>query len=198
MAKYVCQMAHVLIYGMDEHAQTESLVSTIIQYLTLIKRDQINNVETTETITGIDVIMIVTIGTEGMVTITVIGIEIDVDLVRTEAEDHTRKEVTEAKDTPVLTGEAEETVPEVATDEAQLRNETQGIHVEDLLADRLEATTRKDHSHQEVTMHNEEYVPTICEENAKASSVIEDHILSLASTGQKENVVRENGVHGLI
>ena len=70
--------------------------------------------------------------------------------------------------------------------------------MEDLQADRLEAITRKDHSRQEVKTHNEAYVPTICEENAKASSVIEDHILSPASTGQKENATRENGAHGLI
>ena len=69
--------------------------------------------------------------------------------------------------------------------------------MEGLQADRLEAITRKDRSLQETRTHNEKYVPTICEENAKANNAIEEHILSLVSIGQKENVARENGVHGL-
>ena len=47
-------------------------------------------------------------------------------------------------------------------------------------------------------MHNEAYVLIICEENATANNAIEDHTRNLVSIGQKENVARENGVHGLI
>ena len=117
-------MAHARTYGTVKHAQTVSLVNTIIRYSTLTKRDQINNVETTETTTGIDVTMIETIGIGGMVIIIAIEIEIDIDRIRTEAEDLILKVVIEAEDTLALIGAAEETTQEAVTDEAQLHNET--------------------------------------------------------------------------
>ena len=197
-AEYVNQKMHARTYGTEKHAQTEYPVNTIIRYSTLIRRDQISRIGAIETTTGIDATMIETIGTGGMIIIIAVEIEIDIEKTRTEAEDLILKVVTEVEDTLVLKGAAEEKVHEAVTDEAQLHNETREAQGEDLPADRLEITTRKDHSLQEVRMHNEKYVSIICEENVRTNNAIEDLIQDLASIGQKENVARESGAHGLI
>ena len=49
---------------------------------------------------------------------TVIEVEIDVDLIRMEVDDHIHKEVTEAVGTQVLIGEVEEIIHKAVTDEA--------------------------------------------------------------------------------
>ena len=98
--------------------------STIIRYSTLTERDQINNDEMIETTTGIDVTMIDITEIGGMIIITAIEIEIDIDQTRAKAEDVILKVVIEADDTLALIGATEETTQEAVTDEAQLHNET--------------------------------------------------------------------------
>ena len=62
--------------------------------------------------------MIEIVGTIGIVIMTVIEVEIDVDLIRMEVDDHIHKEVTGAVGTLVLIGGVEEIVHEAVTDEA--------------------------------------------------------------------------------
>ena len=77
-----------------------------------------------ETTTGIDVTMIDITEIGGMIIITAIEIEIDIDQTRAKAEDLILKVVIEADDTLALIGATEETTQEAVTDEAQLHNET--------------------------------------------------------------------------
>ena len=124
MAKYACQMVHARTCGTGKHAPMEYPASTIIRYSTLTERDQINNDEMIETTTGIDVTMIDITEIGGMIIITAIEIEIDIDQTRAKAEDVILKVVIEADDTLALIGATEETTQEAVTDEAQLHNET--------------------------------------------------------------------------